>query len=310
MNYLAFEDYFKNKILNGQEKFSVIIGSGIHFEVIKQFNCLTSWRCLLSSISDKPLVSSNNLIAFEEIIQEKTKTQNKKDCNKIENEFLTKISSKISKLQKNHIKTYDYSKILEVFNPKYISDIISLNFDTTIETLFKEKYNLITKRGVFSYQSPIKKYNHTFVYFEYELNDYKIRFWYPHGSIKKPTSLILSNRSYSNYLSVIESVRKNFKKVEREQNYKKSKDNITWISQLINNPVLILGASLSYDEIDLWSLIITRERNYSKIDNHDTHRKPIFQITKNKINNAWIDKLFENNLSYEEQWKKLNNLLE
>jgi len=310
MNYLAFEDYFKNKILNGQEKFSVIIGSGIHFEVIKQFNCLTSWRCLLSSISDKPLISSNNLIAFEEIIQEKTKTQKIIDCNKIENELLMKISSKISKLQDIYKENQGYSNIIKVINPKYISDVISLNFDTTIETVFREKYKLKRKRRVSNIEPSIKKYGHTFVYYEYELNENKVRFWYPHGSINKPSSLILSNRSYSNYLSVIESVRKNFKSTEKQLGYHSSTNiNITWISQIINNPILILGASLSYEEIDLWSLIITRERNFSKNKNK-VYRNPIYQMTINEIKNVWINKLFENNLSYDEQWKKLNKLLE
>lgn len=308
MNHLDFKEFFKSKILNGTEKFSVIIGSGIHFNVIKEFNCLTCWRCLLSSTSNKPLISSNNLIAFEEIIQENTKTQNNKDCNKIENELLMKISSKISNLQDTYIN-HDYSNVLNVFNPNYISDVISLNFDTTIETKFREKHKLKRNRRVSNVKSSIKKFSHTFVYYEYILNENKIRFWYPHGSINKPKSLILSNRSYSNYLSVIESVRKNFKSSEKQSNYQLiTNNNITWVSQLINNPVLILGASLSYEEIDLWSLIISRERNFSKMKNK-VCRKPIYQMTINEINNVWIEKLFDNDLNYENQWEKLSNLL-
>lgn len=303
---MNFENYIKSKPI---EKFSIIIGSGIHFDVIKEFNYLTCWRCLLSSISDRTLISSNNLIAFEEIIQEKTKKQNNIECNKIENELLKRISSKISKLQDIFMKTQDYSKVIKVFNPDYISDVISLNFDTTIETKFREKHKLKCKRRVSNVDFSIKKYSHTFVYYEYELNKNKIRFWYPHGSIKKPTSLILSNRTYSNYLSVIESVRKNFKKSEKKINYDSTTtDNITWVSQLIKNPVIILGASLSYEEIDLWSIIISRERNFSK-KLVKVHRNPIYQMTINQINNVWIDKLFVNDLSYEQQWENLIEIL-
>ncbi len=304
---MNFENYIKSKPI---EKFSVIIGSGVHFNVIKKFNCLTCWRCLLSSISDRTLISSNNLIAFEEIIQEKTKKQNNKECNKIENELLRRISSKISMLQNSYITNQGYSNVIKVFNPNYISDVISLNFDTTIETKFREKHKLKRKRRVSNIESLIKKYNHTFVYYEYELNENKIRFWYPHGSTNKPTSLILSNRTYSNYLSVIESVRKNFKKSEKQINNDSTKnENISWIYQLINNPVIILGASLSYEEIDLWSLIMTRERNYSKKKN-EGFRKPMYQMSINKINNVWVEELFDTNLSFDLQWEKLINILE
>ena len=304
---MNFENYIKSKPI---EKFSVIIGSGIHFNVIKEFNCLTCWRRLLSSISNRTLISSNNLIAFEEIIQEKTKKQNNKECNKIENELLKRISSKISKLQDIFMKTQDYSKVIKVFNPDYISDVISLNFDTTIESKFREKHKLKCKRRVSNVDFSIKKYRHTFVYYEYELNKKKIRFWYPHGSIKKPTSLILSNRTYSNYLSVIESVRKNFKKSEKQINNDSiSNENITWVSQLINNPIIILGASLSYEEIDLWSLLMTRERNFSKNIN-EGFRKPMYQMSIDKINNVWVEELFDSNLSFDLQWEKLINILE
>ena len=104
-------------------------------------------------------------------------------------------------------------------------------------------------------------------------------------------------------------MRKNFKSSEKQSNYHLiTNNNITWVSQLINNPVLILGASLSYEEIDLWSLIISRERNFSKKKNK-VCRKPIYQMTINEINNVWIEKLLDNDLNYEQQWEKLNNLL-
>lgn len=305
---MSFKKYIEEYPNN---KFSIIVGSGFHLNIIKEYNPLTCWKCLLSSLPNSRLISSNNLLAFEEIIQENTKIQGEKNCDKIEKNLLKNISTKISQLQTFYInqKFEEYSNVVSLINPNFISDVISLNFDTTIETIFRKIHNIKRTRLVSGVKPSIKKYGHTFVYFEYKIENNIIRFWYPHGSIDKPTSLILSNRSYSNYLSVIENVRKKYKEIENQSKQNEiGKESLTWISQIINNPILIIGAGLSYEELDLWSLLIIRERNFSKIQNNRC-RKPIYQMTIEKINNVWIERLFENINNYDAQWGELIKIL-
>ena len=70
-------------------------------------------------------------------------------------------------------------------------------------------------------------------------------------------------------------------------------------------------------EWDIWNAIVNRERNFGKKENSEKYKFPIFQMrtsssenqTKAKSNEIWFKPLFEENLSFEEQWNKLETLL-
>lgn len=123
--------------------------------------------------------------------------------------------------------------------------------------------------------------------------------------------MILGARRYGQQIASVEQLRKHSKA-------KKSKNpnNDTWYDKLTHNPVLILGASISSNEWDVWSAIVNRERNFFKQKNI-TYRNPIFQMrnktskgqTCDTANQYWFKPLFDESLCYEKQWVKLEELL-
>ena len=127
----------------------------------------------------------------------------------------------------------------------------------------------------------------------------------------KYDSLILGARKYGLHINKVEKLRERSKVKKKTKNYQKS-----WYDVLSHNPVIILGADISDMEWDIWSAFINRERNFGKKDNHLNHRFPIFQMREknskdcslSKSNELWFKPLFEENLSFSEQWDKLEKL--
>jgi hypothetical protein len=78
----------------------------------------------------------------------------------------------------------------------------------------------------------------------------------------------------------------------------------TWYYRLLENPVLILGASMSTMEWDLWFALTSRERT-------NTSHPQIFQMRecefKNDAQHQWFEPLFTG-MKFDEQWKELERL--
>ena len=315
-----FEYYFqeiKNKRIN--EKFVIVLGSGFHHFISKQKTVLNDWNCLLELLKDDFVSSGNYLLDFEKIIDGYKSPIYKNQKNIIasekENKLLKEIASKIKNVQDSVLKNKSEMYPTYIFNPNFVSDIICLNFDTIAEEICQRSYKpesikkgfvKITDTGEEALVHLTTKYTE----FNYSENK-KIRFWHPHGSILKPTSIILSARKYAQHIGTIERLRKHSKSQPRIQNKKD-----TWYDVLTHKPVLIIGASISSSEWDLWSAFVNRERNYSKPENK-VCGKPIFQMrsTENgkcqidKVNQEWFNPLFNENIPYDEQWLTLEKLL-
>ena len=122
--------------------------------------------------------------------------------------------------------------------------------------------------------------------------------------------MILGARKYGQHINCIERLRKHSKAEAR-----KNQKNDTWYDKLTHNPLLILGASISSNEWDIWSAFVNRERNFFKMKNNK-YRNPIFQMRsqnskcncKDTSNQKWFEPLFDENLSFKDQWNKLETL--
>ena len=325
MNHLDlnFESFFEEKIIKEGEKLTLIIGSGFHKQAFSQSdnnsNLLTNWRCLLKSINPKIELSNNYLLDFEKEILRHTNEQEALNASEIERKILKDTVKKIKEIQIESLKSLSDNYPYEVLNPKYVSDIISLNFDTIAEELFKKKHKKSIIKTKNKYQTKQNKHlSNSLYYNEYFFNKESIRFWYPHGSINRPTSLILSARNYGNHISCIESLRRKMKSNESncESKYKIPRKNQTWFSQLVHSNILILGAQISDSEIDIWNAFVNRERNFGKRNNNNKYKSHIFQMRKNSnsyknltnSNEIWFNPLFNEDYSFDVQWKKLREL--
>jgi hypothetical protein len=314
-NGIEFEDYFQKNIQSGKEKITIVLGSCFHNFKNETKNLLNSWELLLQNLDEQVFLSNNYILDFEKII---LSNKSKKQANEVEKDLLKCIAKKIkseqSKLSEKDLKNYYY----QIFNPNYVSDIIVLNFDSIVEVLCKKFLNCKISEIKYVPIDPKKSINtkiHQTTKFREIIfpNSQIIRLWYPHGSISKPTEIILGAKNYANHIINIERLRRHSKTEERK-NIKLN----TWYDQLIHQTVLILGASISDTEWDLWSVFVNRERNFSKKKNMK-YRKPVFQMrnlnndsnnNNSKSNELWFDPLFDESTPFDTQWDKLSNLLE
>ena len=298
----------KNNIENN--KFVLILGTGFHIqgECFKK-NILNDWPTLLTAIEPKVKLSGNYVLDFESIVRFRTanqKNKTKKTATQIEKEILKDVADKISNFTIS-ISKENYPS--EIFKSTYISDVINLNFDLVAEGLFTDvkkikpqfteyKQNIINK---------VKKPILSTLYFE--AND--IRFWHPHGSVKKSDTILLGLRSYFKNTQDIEVLRSQYKaKTKKEINLKK--EDLNWFDLLTIRPVIICGASLSTAEWDIWLALVSRYRNYA---NYSKNENPIFMMhgydTKNSIaiNNVNnFNPISNKKLSYSEEWQLIEKL--
>lgn len=313
LKIMNFEEYFFKEINKGKEKITIVLGSRFHNCNNQTNSILNNWELLLKSLDENVNLSDNYLLDFEKIILSKKST---KQANEVEKDLLKRIAKKIyseqNKISEKELNSYYY----QIFNPKYVSDIIVLNFDNLVEILCRKflncKISSVKYISIDAKKTAKSKIHQTTRYYELIFPDsQKIRLWYPHGSISKPTEMVLGARNYASHIANIESLRRHSKAAVR-----KNDKLVTWYHQLTHQTVLILGASISNSEWDMWSAFVSRERNFLKKD-FQRFRKPVFQMRFNdykcnvqKANSNWFEPLYTEDIPFSEQWTKLSKLLE
>lgn len=298
------------------KKYILIIGSGFHKEAHGNdvFNCLTDWNHLLKSIGGGCAKSQNYILDFELLVSKKTRTQTERKASEIEKDLLKKLSHKIEIEQNNVLSNSDLLYPLEIFNPKKVSDVISLNFDLVPELLInngkipKVRYcNHIYTSGE---RKVIKKIGITRHRVVKNNKHGSITFWHPHGDIMTPASIQLGIRKYGISINEVELLRKRFKQSEKIKS-KKALDYVeSWYDKIINQPVIILGASMSHNEWDLWFALINKIRNFSKSNNKQYESK-IYKM-KCDVENYQSDiftPLSPEINDFDKQWQYFKDLL-
>jgi hypothetical protein len=294
-----FTEIFKDPKI----KFTIILGSGIHKHVLyKKDSVLSSWDLLLRTVSSDAKLTGQYHLDFERIIQAK-----KLGC---EDSYVTekKVIQCVQKIIKD-----EQTKVVEecskcypigIFNPEKVSDVISLNFDEIPELLLGKKKEV--KVGKFDNVSSFSKSSKgSYAYLSSRYKSFNIgekgtiRFWHPHGIISNNKSIVLGVNRYSHMLNEKIRMRNHQLKEKRENS-----SDTTWYNCLIENPVIILGASMSPTEWDMWFALTSRERANGKT-------QPIFQMRECECKkdhcHEWFEPLFTG-MSFKEQWKELEKL--
>ena len=317
-----FKDLFEKEIISNGKKCVIILGSGFHRQGLMNNICpdlkiLKDWNCLLKKLGVDFYPTNNNLLDFEQIILAET---DKNPAYKTENKILKRVSQVIQKAQEEIfiINTKDYP--VGIFKSKYVSDVINLNYDLVAENLFAKSLGVTMPRvsslnlrsNNSSKTDSIMKDATRHFKIKVAKADNNISFWHPHGDINKPSTMIMGVRNYAKSIKNVEKLRNHAKSVHRKG--ASPNENYTWYDKLTQHPVLILGASLSQLEWDLWFAITNRMRNFAKTANK-RYSYPIFQMmgksmdcNNNIDNRGWIDPLFDEKTSYEQQWIKLQRM--
>jgi hypothetical protein len=305
MPYKNLEKYFKQEVLssNGENRFVIILGSGIHRQASDDKNILSDWHSLLRSVNKKAKITNDYVLDFENIICKHADLKKDKPALEVENELIKKIAGKLKSID---ISKWETNYPLGIFNNHFVSDVINLNFDTKIEELITGKKNLQNKYSDY-YDKNKKPLNSTLFH---DVNS--IRFWHPHGSVTKPDTILLGLRKYAHNSQEVEILRKRYKAKTRERE-KVNVQKTNWYDVLTMNPVIICGASMSTAEWDLWLAIVNRMRNYAR---NKQNLQPIFIMTGgHKIGECtakggehFFSPITEKNLSFSEEWKHIEKL--
>ena len=294
---------FKALLKDPSVKFTIILGSGFHRHFLDEVSILSSWELLLQTLSPETKLTGEYHLDFERII--KAKKIICEDSSKTEERLIKCVKELLEKEQERVLKNCYSSYPTWLFNPKLVSDVISLNFDEVPEKLLEKRNGLTIGKFVNdSSYAKSKKDSYKYLSTRFKLFDFGedkvLRFWHPHGSIEPKDKIILGLHRYSHMLETAISIRNHHMRAKRNNTH----DN-TWYDKLLLNPVIILGAGMSPSEWDLWFAITSRERT-------NTSNPQIFQMRececKNDAQHQWFEPLFTG-IKFNQQWKELEKLL-
>ncbi|MFM2195391.1 MAG: hypothetical protein RL092_991 [Bacteroidota bacterium] len=304
-------------------KFTLVLGSGFHKQAIGNSFCLSNWDQLLLQLGSKSCFNKNYILQFEELILDRAKKEKDVPAHVLEAKLLADVQD-ILKNESLELDLHSYDKLSFLFNPELVSDIISLNYDSLAEKICIKELNHLKKvewenKNSCAENLSLKskaRIRWTTDYRSIGNTDEKsIRFWYPHGNIRRKNSIVLGVHKYSQLLISFDSIRNHYKKKEKAyfglhkkpQKIDWDSIDLSWYSQLLNNPVIFLGASLSDAEWDLWTAITHAKRNFAKDKNTEYSHNMYIMLDKDQKchpNTSSLKPLFAG-MSYKEQWVKL-----
>jgi hypothetical protein len=290
------------------KKLILILGSGFHTQAFNsETNVLSDWSKLLLSVCPHAELTENYILDFETIVRIKTRNQctRVKYATQIERDLLKDVAEKILSVKIDRTKQF-YP--LDIFNSNYVSDVISLNFDTVPERLLSGNSKLKCHYAPFTSKEKLKEdERNALLYHQVE----GIKFWHPHGTVEKPSSILLGMRRYGQRIKMVERLRKNYKSKSKDGSLEIEGSN--WYDLLTTRPIIICGASLSNAEWDIWTALVNRSRNYAR---YPKREQPIYIMTdepglyekrtKDSVN--YFIPLTSKKESFTTQWNKLEKL--
>ena len=297
------------KISSGRnQKITLLIGSGFHSHAFgNDINALNSWERLLQEVAPKIKFTGDYILDFENIVVHKTRIQRtrEKNASQIEKDILNAVAEKILRVKVDNTKNF-YP--LEIFNSSYVSDVISLNFDTIPERLICGNSAILTEYAPFKSKEKLNlDERNALLYHQVE----DMRFWLPHGSVEMPESIMIGTRRYGQRIQMIERLRKQYKSKSKDGSLEIEGSN--WYDLLTTRPIIICGASLSNAEWDIWTALVNRSRNYAR---YPKNQQPIYIMTdnpgmyeaRNPDNVNYFIPITSKKESFAAQWKKLEEL--
>lgn len=177
-------------------------------------------------------------------------------------------------------ETYEVGGITRAFAEQFLAhrfrDVVSFNFD--YGALVEEP--IWADRGSGKFNS-VHSYAHT---------REGTRIWYPHGSVRRPESILLGVRLYGMQIQRLEDAREQFKICEKELKVELHKRGVlahpgdrestdderltlwhahrergeSWVAVTMNAPLVCVGLGMGREEWPLWWLFNQRARNHAR----------------------------------------------
>ena len=153
------------------------------------------------------------------------------------------------------------ASVQSVISSPSVTDVISLNLDTIAERMLR------------GWKDPARRPSANNSAQEVAASPARnVRIWQLHGDRRRPASITLGVRRYAGLVSSVDDARDQAKQRERSLRYAEAKKKAqssprSWMELMLHRPLLVLGASLSESEWDLWQALVDRHRNYAKHTN-------------------------------------------
>jgi hypothetical protein len=193
--------------------------------------------------------------------------------------------------------------VKRVVNSRVVTDVISLNLDTVAERMLGE------------WKSPAQRVRSDKPQVIAKANGERVRVWHPHGDHRRPTSIRLGLRHYASLTPQVDKARRIAKSLERGQGYDAAKKHAlespeSWVELMLHRPLLVLGASLSELEWDLWQSFVDRRRNYAKHGNGG-YQPPMWILSTPcshpKLPHDWFEQLQDT--EWTNAWNRLADMM-
>jgi hypothetical protein len=297
---------------------TLIIGSGINNLIFPSNHFLCSWdnftRHFFNAKSNP--YAPATLLMEDCIRKVAIGTAKSKKATVIEDVILRNIASAI----KNENLSKDKSEFKWILENKSITDIICLNFNFPFGI---DEFEIVNNVDVKLNQ--IETLNNCQYWRIKGDKNCKIRFWFPHGNILCPDRMVFGTFRYKSQTSYLGELfvklktsetnyfsDKDFKEKKINQkhllDYQSKQKGFSWLSPFFYNELYFLGTSISPDEWAIWSAITLRFRNFSKKENRK-YENSIYHMRSGKDAEKgyphFIQPLYSPTLSYDEQWKML-----
>lgn len=233
---------------------TLLVGNGVN-----RLSRGTSWINLLRNLIQD--IGKENAIRFVNekpltLLYEEIFYRSKKYLNMDELDIKRKIA--------NQIKLMEPNSYHQEFLKSKIKNIITTNYDYNFEKSYNIPYTSDT--GERSNLLKETKYN---LFRRRRINDKYI--WHIHGEVDAPNSITLGHEHYSGFLQKMRNYVFGHLEIRNERkkspillnniNFDNDDNNIySWVDLFLRDDVHIIGFSLDYVEIDLWWLILLKER--------------------------------------------------
>jgi hypothetical protein len=167
----------------------------------------------------------------------------------------------------NHVNGIKSSTIHHLICDLGVKDILTTNYDLSLESTRSSKIENITNKGIITET----KYS---LFRKHEVDN--INYWHIHGSSTEPRSITLGYEHYGGYLQNIRNYivsgtkdtykNKSFKPLIKRMMDKQVEDQ-SWLDLFFTKDIHILGLALDFVESELWWLLTYREKmKYEKRD--------------------------------------------
>ncbi len=310
----GLDDYLEVK---GMRRATIIVGAGLHHQAGRSGSALASWDGLLTSLGVER-GDATYTVAFETALREEAARHTTNTFKPSDGEAVLqgKVRAELSDAAKVRAPNQAiYGRLLKA---GYL-DIINLNFDRELlaSPVHVDGWSPTTDDESGKERQPAEALRRW--YGHRRLRGSETRVWHPHGWVERAASIVLGRHQYAATGAHGPSLYRNEERMRSAvrgprsvaacddalAKYLITRRRSTWLSAVLApRPLVIVGASLGEDELDmLWALSLRARRNFRDPRSAETlHIVPKSSDRKNVATRGLVRELHVADAEWKDVW--------